>query len=166
MTSPHRSLTSRLLACAALSAATSAMLIGAPAQASITISDSISQSITTLVGSLSDSVKQTSDSSSKRSKVQAGDYKVMEVVAEAQERPGMARVKLQAVAPEAGPDGEFFLYLPRQAVDTGRLAVGGIVTASERPYGVEFASAVTKQAFFLVLEDAWHRELSTKQVVL
>jgi methionine-rich copper-binding protein CopC len=165
MTSPNRSLTGHLLACAALSAA-GAMLISAPAQASITISDSISQSVTTLVGSISDSVKQTSDSSSRRNKVQAGDYKVMEVVAEAQERPGMARVKLQAVATQAGADGEFFLYLPRQAVDTGRLAVGGVVTASERPYGVEFASAATKQAFFLVLEDTWHRELSTKQVVL
>lgn len=161
----NRSLTRRLAASAALSAA-GVFLIGAPAQASVTISDSISQSITTLVGSLSDSVRQTSDSSSKRNKVQSGDYKVMEVVADAQEKPGMARVKLQAVAPEAGAEGEFFLYLPRQAVDTGRLAVGGIVTASERPYGVEFASAATKQAFFLVLEDAWHRELSTKAVVL
>lgn len=165
MTPSNRSSTRHLLAGVALCAA-GALLAGAPAQASVTISDSISQSVTTLVGSLSDSVKQTSDSSSKRNKVQAGDYKVMEVVAQAQERPGMARVKLQALAANAGPDGEFFLYLPRQAVDTGQLAVGGIVTASERPYGVEFASAATKQAFFLVLEDAWHRELNTKQVVL
>lgn len=161
----NRFLTRRLAAGAALGVA-SALLISVPAQASVTISDSISQSITALVGSVSNSLRQTSDSSSKRNKVEAGDYKVMEVVAEAQEKPGMARVKLQAVAAEAGKDGEFFLYLPQQAVDTGRLAVGGIVTASERPYGVEFASAATQQAFFLVLEDAWYRELSTKAVVL
>jgi hypothetical protein len=146
-----------------------AALAAAPAQASVTISESISQSVSAVTGSISDSVKRLSDSSSKRNKVEAGDYKVMEIVADAQERPGMARVKLQPVASvnaDAGQDAGFFLYLPRKAFEAGQLAVGGVVTARERPYGTEFASAATQQAFFLVMQDDWYRELASTQVTL
>ena len=53
-----------------------------------------------------------------------------------------------------------------RAIVEGRLAPGDIVTARQRPYGVEFASGATQQAFFLVLNDDWYRELQTNAVVL
>ena len=74
-------------------------------------------------------------------------------------------MKLQALAGQ-GAEGEFFLYLPQEAVDLSRLAQGHIVTARQRPYGVEFANGETKQAFFLVLGDEWYRELQSHAVVL
>jgi hypothetical protein len=125
---------------------------------------SASDSVSTSVGSLSDSVKKSSDSSSKATGVAEGDYTIIDVAA-IPERPGTARLKLQALA-DQGEDSEFFLYLPQQVVDQSHLAQGQIVTARQRPYGVEFISGETRQAFFLVLSDAWYRELQTRAVVL
>jgi hypothetical protein len=44
--------------------------------------------------------------------------------------------------------------------------VGHVVTAQNRPYGIEFASALTRQAFFLALNDAWTQDLKTAVVSL
>jgi hypothetical protein len=96
--------------------------------------------------------------------VAAGDYRIIDVAA-VPERPGMTRVTLQARA-DASADGEFVLLLPQAALDQGRLAQGEIVTARARPYGLEFANGATQQAFFLVLDDDWYRELQTRPVVL
>jgi len=136
----------------------------APALAESSAASSASDSASTSVGSLSGSVKDSSDGSSKATGVAAGDYKIIDMAAVA-DRPGTVRMKLQALADE-GKAGEFFLYLPQQAVDQGQLAQGRIVTAYQRPYGVEFASGETRQAFFLVMNDEWYRELHTKAVVL
>ena len=46
------------------------------------------------------------------------------------------------------------------------MAAGQIVAARQRPYGVEFAKGDTGKAFFLVLHDAWYRELQSNAVVL
>jgi len=135
-----------------------------PCMAESSVASSASESVSTSVGSLSDSVKKSSDSSSKTTGVAEGDYKIIDVAAVA-ERPGTARLKLQALADPA-EDSEFFLYLPQQVVDQRRLAQGQIVTARQRPYGVEFAHGATRQAFFLVLSDEWYRELQTRAVVL
>ena len=135
-----------------------------PSMAASSATSSASDSIGTSVGSISGSVQKSSGSSSKATDVAEGDYRIIEVAAAA-ERPGTLRMKLQALA-DPGAEGFFFLYLPQKAVDQGRLALGDIVTARQRPYGVEFARGETQQAFFLVLSDDWYRELQTNAVVL
>lgn len=147
------------LAALALLASTAAV----PAMAASSALTSLSDSITTAVGSLSGSIKRSSDSSSKTDVAQ-GDYTVIEVVAVA-ERPGTARLTLRAVA-QGTADAEFYLYLPQKTVDASQLAPGRVVTASQRPYGLAFAMADTQQAFFLVLQDEWYRELPSNPVVL
>jgi len=115
------------------------------------------------VGSLSDSVKGSSTSSSGETKVSDGDYRVIEV-AEAADRPGMLQLKLQPT--RQGEEGEVWLSLPRQALARRGIAPGDIVSARHRPYGLEFARADTREAFFLVLADDWHRELDPHAVTL
>jgi hypothetical protein len=148
-----------LLLCAAL-----AFAAPLPALAGSSAASSASDSLSTSVGSISTSIEKSSASSTTdEKKVADGDYQLLEM-AELAERPGMLRLRLQALA---GADKqEFFLLLPRQAAEAGRLAEGKIVTAQQRPYGLEFAAAETKAAFFLVLDDAWHRELQSHPVVL
>lgn len=113
------------------------------------------------IGSLSDSVRGSSRSSSgDDKKVAEGDYRVLEV-ADAADRPSHLQLKLQPVA-QSGEHGVLWLTLPRQALASRGLAAGDLVVARQRPYGVEFARADAAQArepFFLVLADDWHREL-------
>ena len=135
-----------------------------PALAASSAASSASDSVTTSVGSLSGSVEKSSTSSSGENKVAEGDYRIIDMAA-APDRPGMLRMKLQALA-DRSAEGEFFLYLPQEAADGSHLAQGGIVTARHKPYGVEFADGRTRQAFFLVLADDWYKELQTTAVVL
>lgn len=131
-----------------------------PAQAGSSAASSASDSASTSVGSSSTSLETSSDSSKTDKKVAAGDYTVIEM-AELAGQPGMVRVHLQAQGGEA-----FFLRLPRQAAEVGHLSPGKTITAQHRPYGIEFAAAETKTAFFLVLDDAWQRELTSRPVLL
>ena len=116
------------------------------------------------LGSLSDSVKGSSKSSSGETKVADGDYRVIEV-AELADRPGMLQVTLQAMLRQ-GEDGALWLTLPRQALARRTLAAGDVVSASRRPYGVEFAHADTRAAFFLLLAGAWAQDLDPHAVTL
>ena len=144
-----------------------ALVLGAaalPALASSTAASSASEGGSASVGSVSDSFEKSSDSSSKKDKVTAGDYRVIEVTAVA-ERPGTLRMKLQPVA-DANEDNAFFLYLPEKALAQNPVVAGQIVAARDRAYGVEFAKGDTGKAFFLVLSDAWYRELQSNAVVL
>lgn len=136
--------------------------LAAPALAGSSASSASSDGSSTSVGSVSTSFEKSSNSSSKGTDVAEGEYRIIEVAA-AEQRPGTMRLKLQALA-QPGAEGEFYLYLPRQALDLGRLAEGQVVMAKHRPYGMEFAKS--EVPFFLVLQDAWHRELSTKVVSL
>jgi hypothetical protein len=136
--------------------------LSAPAHAGLTISTSISDSVSTAVGSVSGSIKKSSESSTKDNKVAAGDYQVIDV-AVVPEQPGMSRVHLQA---QADARNDFYLYLPTQALDGVAVTPGATVTARERPYGVEFAAGAERRAFFLVMEDAWWRELPARRVAL
>lgn len=111
------------------------------------------------IGSLSDSIKGSSNSSAGDNKVAEGDYRIVEVAALA-EKPGMLRLKMQAAA-RAGAEGELWLDLPQKALAARDVAAGDTVTATQRPYGFEFAHADTHQAFFLVLADDWRRELDS-----
>ena len=120
------------------------------------------ESLSTSVGQSSKSISNSSDSSSKHQDLAAGDYRVVEV-AEATDRPGMVALKLQAVAGDPA-QGAFFLTLPATTVAQHGIAAGQVVSALARPYGFEFANAETRQAFFLVMRDDWHRELKSNPV--
>lgn len=145
-------------------AAVAAMLLalGLPVLAGSSASSASSEAGSASVGSVSTSFEKSSESSAGDRKTAAGDYRLLEV-AQAPHRPGMARMKLQALA---DGHGEFFLYLPQQAAEKSQLAAGAVVTVKERDYGFEFAGQATQQAFFLVLADDWLRELQTKVVTL
>ncbi len=133
-----------------------------PALAASSASSASSDSASTSVGSISGSFEKSSDSSTADRKTAAGDYRLIEVAA-APDRPGMARMKLQALADNKA---EFFLFLPQQAADQSQLGAGAMVSVKERAYGFEFAKQATQEAFFLVLADDWLRELQTKVVTL
>jgi hypothetical protein len=130
---------------------------GSASSASMTGSSASSAS----VGSVSDSFKASSDGSSRTTAAQ-GDYKVIEVAAVA-ERPEMARLRLQSLA---GQEGEVQLDLPARTVERSGIEVGQVVAVQVRPYGLEFARGDTREAFFLVLDDDWHRELRAHAVAL
>jgi hypothetical protein len=145
----------QLAATAALAA-----LLGGPAFAASSASSAVSDSLSTSVGTSSDSFSDSSRASSGPPRVAAGDYKVVEVAAVA-ERPGRMKLVMQ------GANGEALtLEVPHQTLVNTPVVAGQTLTARERAYGVEFTLAQTKQVFFLVLDDAWHRELETRQVVL
>ena len=149
----------RLAGCIALLAG----LATAPAWAD-SFASSASSAGSASSGSVSDSIEGSSDSSSGDKDVAEGDYRIIEV-AEAADRPGLLRVKLQATAPDAR-HREFVLRLPQQALARGGLQAGDRVSARHRPYGLEFARADNRQAFFLVLADDWQRELPSRPVTL
>lgn len=119
------------------------------------------------LGSLSDSVTGSSRSSSPK-QVADGDYRVIEV-AEVSQRPDMLRLQLQALNAGDG-EGPLWLTLPRQALAPHALVAGDIVSARQRPYGVEFARgalrAPERQAFFLALADEWVGEIAARALPL
>ena len=141
--------------------AVSALVATAPAGAASSAVTSAVDSLSTSVDSLSRSLRKSSDSSSK-TVVGQGDYTVIQV---AEDTSGSQAVTLQAV-PGTGAVGEFTLRVPDKAVQQGALAVGQVVRARERPYGLEFARADTQVAFLLLLDDAWYRELQSVPVTL
>lgn len=108
------------------------------------------------LGSVSDSLKASSGSSSGGEKRAEGRYRVTEV---ARAEAGKLRLTLarEGTAPVE-------LTLPQQALAARAVHVGDEVQATPQPYGVAFAHADTGTAFFLVLEDAWHRELAARVV--
>lgn len=141
-------------------AATALSLAALQAQASLTIFTSISES----VGSISTSIQKSSESSSNTMTAQ-GPYEVTDV-AEVEGAPEMLRLALRAQ--QAGAD-DLKLTLPRKAVTQALIAVGTVIEAQPREYGVAFAvrdTAGQAQPFFLVLEDAWYRELESRPVSL
>ncbi|HSW05020.1 hypothetical protein [Aquabacterium sp.] len=144
-----------------------AVLLGAaqlPALAASTAASSASEGGSASVGSVSTSIRKSSDSSSKATGIAQGDYRIIEVTVVA-EQPGLQRLALQAVADDS-EQGALFLYVPQPVVVQARLAAGQVVNASQRPYGIQFAKAESREAFFLVLEDDWYRELPSRPVAL
>jgi hypothetical protein len=116
------------------------------------------------VGSVSDSFRASSNSSSNDNKKTAeGDYRVDAILAVAG-RPDRVRLEL---SPVDRPSKEgFALELPAQALEQARLTAGCVVNARPRPYGVEFALAPAGEPFYLVLEDDWYRELAAHRVTI
>ena len=149
----------RLLAPLALGAS-----LAWPAWSASTAASSASDSVGASVGSVSGSLQGSSASSGQAVAVAPGDYQLIEVAAVPGE-PGQLRLALQAVA-HPGPAGRLLLQLPAEAYAAGRLGPGDRVHAQHRPYGLAFARADTRETFFLVLTDAWYRELQTVPVRL
>jgi hypothetical protein len=135
-----------------------------PCMAASSTSSAVSDSFTTSVGSVSGSLRNSSDGSSRNNQAAQGDYKIIDMAA-APDRPATLRITLRAVT-EPGADSDLWLDLPQDVADAAALAKGGVVTARQRPYGMEFADGRTRQAFFLVLADDWYRELQTHPVQL
>lgn len=108
-------------------------------------------------GSVSDSFKASSGSSSGEEKRAEGRYRVTEVARA--DTAGKLRLKMER---EGAATVE--LTLPAQALAARAVNVGDEVQATPQPYGTAFAHADTGKAFFLVLEDAWLRELAPRVV--
>ena len=116
------------------------------------------------LGSISGSIGDSSRASSPDNRTADGDYRVI-YVAEVNAKPGMLQLTLQA----QGEAHEFTLKLPREALGPQGIAVGDVVHARNRPYGLEFArtnAARAREAFFLVLADDWHKDLDSRPVAL
>jgi hypothetical protein len=134
---------------------------------------SAASSTSASLGSSSTSLGKSSDgSSSSRDKVAQGPYRIVEMVALA-DPPNRVQLRLvptalppgQATAQAAGAD--IVLTLPRETAERARLAAGQVITAEHRPYGLAFATldaAGRAEPFFLVLDDAWYRELASRPV--
>jgi hypothetical protein len=129
------------------------------AESSVTsvVSDSVSRS----VGSISDSITGSSHASSPDNKQAKGDYKVIDI-AEVVDKPGFVELHLQPVA--AGD--EIYLRVPRAAAEQGHVVGGAIVTAMQRPYGIEFTADQPRAAFFLALADDYVRDMKMAPVAL
>lgn len=129
---------------------------------SIASSAASSASLTASSASQSlDSASSSTNSSKGGNTASAGDFRI-EAVAAA-EQPGKVRLVLQPLQPASERRG-FVLTLPQAALDAQALTRGDMVSVRERAYGFEFARTDTRQAFFLVLADAWHRELDPRPV--
>jgi len=150
----HKSLATLVLLACALPLTT---------QAASSAASSLSDSLTTSSGSVSDSLKGSSHSSSPDDKQVKGDYKVTDV-AEVDGQPGFVELHLQPVAANAGI--EVYVKVPRAAAETGHVAAGALVTALQRPYGIEFATTQPRAAFFLALADDVVRDTKMAPVAL
>ena len=144
---------------AALGLLLAAATLTAPARAD-SLASSASSAASESVGSSSTSIQKSSNGSSNDRRVAQGDYRVVEL-AQATDRPGLLQLKLKGLD---DAQGEFVLLLPQQTAAQAGVEAGQVVGVTERPYGLEFTLAGA--AFFLVLDDAWHRELQTRVVQL
>jgi hypothetical protein len=114
-------------------------------------------------GSVSDSLRGSSNSSTGNDKAASGDYRIVEV-AKAPDRPGIARVTMQA---DAAVEQRIVLDLPQAIADKQGLGRGDLVHAQRRVYGFEFAHSDTvHEPFYLVLADDWYDELAARPVRL
>ena len=138
---------------------------------------SASSAASSAAGSASESLGSSSHSSSRATGVAQGPYTVV-AVADVAGRPDLLQLQLQAhalptdvaAAPNPAPAlASLWLRLPRETVQREGLAAGLTLLALPRPYGVAFAKAhpagphpAAQPPFFLVLDDDWHRELSSR----
>ena len=148
------------LATLALLAGTAPLTCLAASSAASSVSDSLTQSS----ASISNSITDSSHSSSPDNKQAQGDYKVTNV-AELTDQPGYVELHLQPVATNTVGQ-EIYLRLPRAAADQGHVGNGAIVTALQRPYGIEFAANQPRAAFFLALADDVVQDMKLAPVTL
>jgi hypothetical protein len=144
-----------------------------PCRADSTSSFSASDSASASVGSLSDSVQGSSNSSSKTTHLVAGDYRIedMQVVQNpdpshaAQMRLRLVAVKAQGSQDghESPTDGALWLTLPQTTAAQAGLALGQTVQAQARPYGLVLANP---KPFYVLLDDRSLDDLHTRLVTL
>jgi len=135
----------------------SAVLVVPVAGRAASFASSASEAGSASVGSASDSLHASSNSSSSDDKVAKGDYRVTEV-AQAPERADLARVTLRSDESRH----EFKLDLPVAVWTEQGLTAGDLVHVEPRPYGFGFARGQGRDAFFLVLNDEWYGELAAR----
>ena len=123
---------------------------------------SASSAASTSVGSASTSLETSSNSSTGKKQVAQGAYTLVDMVAVA-DKPDLMRLRLQANA--TALTAEFYLLVPRLVVQQAQLTAGQTVQAEQRAYGMVF-SATGSSPFFLVLDDAVHRELESRPVTI
>ena len=144
---------------ALLMASTLALSVTA-AQASDSGASSASSAASKGIGSLSDSLQGSSESSSGKERMAQGRYQVIDVAAV----PG-ADGRVQ-VALQINQDAPVLLKLPQHIAQQAGLARGVWVDVQHRDFGLAFAVAQAREPFFLVLDDAWQRELDSRPVVI
>jgi len=129
------------------------------------------------VGSVSDSLRSSSQSGAGPRQMAAGDYRVI-AMAEVPGRPQELRLTLQAQAPDTSPaqtkalnetgthgQEQWELRLPKVLAEREGLTAGRLLRATPQPYGVAFALSDQPRPFYLVLADEWQRELPARPVV-
>ena len=156
MTSTRSRLAIAMLCCGA---ALPAMAESLATSASSAGSSASSAGSASLRGS-SDSISGSSGSSRNDRAVLDGDYRVARVEP-VDGKPDMLRLTLDPVAGVEGAQG-FRLDLPQRAFGDRPIGIGDQIRAQKRAYGLEFARTDTRKPFFLVLDDAWHRDLQTR----
>ncbi|SFA68811.1 hypothetical protein SAMN04515620_10118 [Collimonas sp. OK607] len=112
-------------------------------------------------GSMSASLRGSSNSSTGDEKTADGNYRIIEVTT-APDRAGVTRVTMQIEESQQ----RIVLDLPQAIVEKQKLGLGDTVRAQHREYGFEFARADTREAFYLVLADEWYNELAARPVTL
>lgn len=112
-------------------------------------------------GSVSDSLQGSSHSSTGDKRRADGNYQIIDID-QTPGRAGSTRVAMQA----GDPQQRIVLDLPQAVFAKAGLGRGDLVHAQNRSYGIEFARADTREAFFLVLDDAVYKELSARKVTL
>jgi len=128
------------------------------------------------IGSVSDSLRSSSQSSAGPRQMAAGDYRVI-AMADVHDRSGEVRLTLEAQRPDppgaqtastAATDSHssvrWELRMPRALAEREGLAPGQLLRATPQPYGVSFALSDQPRPFFLVLADEWQRELPARPV--
>lgn len=111
------------------------------------------------VGSASDSLRSSGNSSGGAKQMAGGEYRIVEL-AEVAGHPD--RLRLTLAAPQEPVQWE--LLLPRSVAEREGLAPGAVLRAAQQPYGVSFAVSGRAHPFFLVLDEAWQRELPARPV--
>jgi hypothetical protein len=114
------------------------------------------------LGSASDSLRSSGQSSAGPRKMAQGEYRITEMAEDA-ERPGQLRLTLQASADERA-EAAWHLRLPRAVAEREGLASGRLVRAAHQPYGIAFTRADQPKPFFLVLAEDWQREIPARPV--
>lgn len=130
------------------------------AQASDSGASSASSAASKGIGSLSDSLQGSSNSSSGKERLAQGRYQIIDVAA-APGADGRVQVALQI-----NQDAPVLLKLPQHIAQQAGLTKGVWVDVQHRDFGLAFAVAQAREPFFLVLDDAWQRELDSRPVVI
>lgn len=120
-------------------------------------------------GSISTSLNGSSNSSNRNDRIAGGAYRIdgVEQLVQVPGQPPMVRLAMQNdAADQLQFDQRLTLDLPAAIVHQQRLGHGDVVDVQKRDYGFQFARNDTHAAFFLVLADNWHDELSARPVQL